>query len=291
MKGFMILPVITCISFFPFLKLSLSSVQIHYFRSKCSSDEGNNYTKNSVYETNLNLALAILSSQAASNRSFFNFTTGTGSNQVYALYLCRGDITHQLCKSCINDATNLLPTQKCPYIKESIIWYNECMLRYSNSNIFSIGVSTNGNWVSWDSDYNVSNPGQLSQVLSDTMNELIKKAVSMETTPAYFQTGEAKLTDFEMVYCLVQCTPDITGFECKRCLLAALAYYPNCCTVGSEWAMMFGESCLMMYDTAPFYNIQPAPPLVPGSTPLEPNSTHDRGHPPLSDRNKNSSGT
>ncbi|XP_047337507.1 cysteine-rich receptor-like protein kinase 10 [Impatiens glandulifera] len=279
MKNLIIL--LPCIfSLFPKLGLS-STVQVNYYSHMCSDET---YIKPSLYETNLNLALANLSSQASSNRSFYRFTVGTGSDQVYSLYLCRGDVSHDVCKLCIHNTTNLLPKQYCPNNKAGVIWYDECMLLYTNLTTFSIGVETDGYWFSSFSEYNVSNPLQLTKVLSDTMNELIKKAVSIETSPRYFQTGEVKLTKFETLYCLVQCIPDITEFECNRCLQVALAYYPSCCTVGSLWTRIVAETCQLRYDTAPFYTPTPSSPPPPleaagsSGTPPATYSTRDGGN-------------
>ncbi|XP_047339689.1 cysteine-rich receptor-like protein kinase 15 [Impatiens glandulifera] len=280
MKNFIILPrifslfVIMMMSL-PFLKLTVG--QVNYFNTIC--DPYGNYSKNSVYETNLNLALANLSSHATAAviNDFYNFTVGTDSDQVYALYLCRGDVNPKLCQSCVETASNMLTTEKCPNNKVAVIWYDECMLRYSNVTIISIATDTGWHWRYWYSTFNVSNPNQLSQVLSVTMNELIEKAVSTTTTPPYFQTGEAKLTNFETLYCLVQCSPDIKEFECKRCLQIALTNYPKWGPVGSTNAKLYGESCQMSYDIKPFYTTAPAsPPPLPPSIPPATNNISTR---------------
>ncbi|XP_047339688.1 cysteine-rich receptor-like protein kinase 15 [Impatiens glandulifera] len=260
----------------PFLKLAHSAGQVNYFNVICNLDNGN-YSKNSVYETNLNLALGKLSSAAPIN-DFYNITAGNNSDQVYAIYLCRGDINPIVCQSCVDTASNILTTNKCPNNKVAVIWYDECMLRYSNVAIISIATDTGWNWRYWYSASNVSNPNQLSQVLSVTMNELIKKAVNTTTIPPYFQTGEAKLTDFETLYCLVQCTPDITMFGCNRCLQIALTNYPKWGPVGSSNAKLYGESCRMSYDIKPFYTTAPASPQpLPPSTPPATNITTQNG--------------
>ncbi|XP_047339691.1 cysteine-rich receptor-like protein kinase 44 [Impatiens glandulifera] len=274
MKAFILLMKSICslLVFLSFLKPILSAVEINFVNHLCV---GGNYTQiNSLYQPNLNLALTNLSSQA-SNRGFYNFTFGSGSDQVYALYLCRGDVNPQVCQSCVVAASNLL-TQQCPNNKVAIIWYKECMLRYSNTTIFSIGTDSNGPWSYKYSLTNVSNPSQFNQVLSDTMNGLINNI----TAPSYFLTGEAKVSNFQTLYSLVQCTPDITSFECNRCLQVALGDYPKCCSGGSKWAVMFRASCGVMYDTAPFYNMDsqsssPPPPPSPSlaATPPAVNST------------------
>lgn len=46
-----------------------------------------------------------------------------------------------------------------------------------------------------------------------------------------FATGEAKISDAATTYGFAQCTPDITGDECNRCLRAALDQYDTECLV------------------------------------------------------------
>ncbi|XP_047339692.1 cysteine-rich receptor-like protein kinase 15 [Impatiens glandulifera] len=283
MKAFIMLPLLmkaisSLLVFLSFLKPTLSTVGINLVSNICLG--GNSSQINSLYQPNLNLTLTNLSSQA-SNRGFYNFTFGSGSDQVYALYLCRGDVNPRVCQSCIVAASNLL-TQQCPNNKSAIVWYKECMLRYSNTTIFSIEAD-------WPASYqwslaNVSNPTQFNQVFSDTLNGLIKKAVNNITTPAYFQTGEAKISILQTLYSLVQCTPDITSSECNRCLQVALNDYQTCCSGGSQWAVIFRASCELMYELAPFYNMDSQ------STPSPPPSTSLAATPPTVNNTNNGSG-
>ncbi|GLT69649.1 hypothetical protein SLA2020_417850 [Shorea laevis] len=55
---------------------------------------------------------------------------------VYGLFLCRGDLSADACRDCAADATKDV-VDRCPNEQVAVAWYDECMLRYSNQDIFS----------------------------------------------------------------------------------------------------------------------------------------------------------
>ncbi|KAB1206660.1 Cysteine-rich receptor-like protein kinase 25 [Morella rubra] len=59
------------------------------------------------------------------------------SDLVCGLFLCRGDVPAEKCRACMADAAKKLAS-RCSWKKIAIIWYNECMLCYSNESFFSI---------------------------------------------------------------------------------------------------------------------------------------------------------
>ncbi|PQQ20129.1 cysteine-rich repeat secretory protein 4-like isoform X1 [Prunus yedoensis var. nudiflora] len=103
------------------------------------------------------------------------------------LFLCRGDVSPGVCRDCIDDSTKNLK-QNCTHNKESIVWYEECMLRYSNHSIFA--TEEEMPWRYWCSLNKVSNTDQFNQSLSTLMNGLVDKAAFGNTTPPFFATGD-----------------------------------------------------------------------------------------------------
>ena len=99
--------------------------------------DNGNYTSNSTYKANLNQLLSSLSSSTEIDYGFYNFSYGQYPNKVYSIGLCRRDVIPYNCRSCLNNATNLLP-QFCPNQKEAIVWYEGYMLRYLFRDIFNI---------------------------------------------------------------------------------------------------------------------------------------------------------
>ncbi|WRX26154.1 Serine-threonine/tyrosine-protein kinase [Theobroma cacao] len=91
-----------------------------------------NDTATAGYKSNLTDVLDSISSKAF-DHSFYNDSL----NGIYSLFLCRGDVSSDVCQDCVSNATQTL-TQRCPSDKSAIIWYDQCMLRYSNINIFGL---------------------------------------------------------------------------------------------------------------------------------------------------------
>jgi hypothetical protein len=109
---------------------------LNYLNSSCSDKQGN-YTSGSTYKANLNLVLSPLSSNSTDfDYGFYNSSCGRNPDKVHAIGLCRGDFKSDVCRNCFVISKAFL-TQSCPNQKEAIVWFEECMLRYSSRNILS----------------------------------------------------------------------------------------------------------------------------------------------------------
>ncbi|CAO2842624.1 unnamed protein product [Amaranthus hypochondriacus] len=137
--------------------------------------------------------------------------------------------------------------EKCPFYKEAVIWYFECMLRYANRSILYGSSETLPRTRTYDTNRKVSDYGKFGPVLKSTMDMVISKAAS-STALGHFGTGEANWTLFEKVYCMAQCTPDISEVGCKNCLISSLSRMSSCCNF-SITVMLFTPSCQLRYDT------------------------------------------
>ncbi|KAA8519975.1 hypothetical protein F0562_014227 [Nyssa sinensis] len=113
---------------------------------------GSNNTANTSYQSNLSDLLGYLSSAAATN-TFYKNT----SNGIYGLYLCRGDVAIDVCQNCVNTA-NRDTQNRCPSNQQAIIWYDECMLYYSNTNFFGMEQTYPGVFM-WNLQNNTSSTG------------------------------------------------------------------------------------------------------------------------------------
>ncbi|RWR90866.1 cysteine-rich receptor-like protein kinase 10 [Cinnamomum micranthum f. kanehirae] len=94
-----------------------------------------NYTNTNTFSTNLNLLIPSLSSNSTLNYGFYNTSIGQDPNKAYGLVLCRGDATNNICQNCIEMASDAIQS-RCPN-RSATIWYDDCLLRYSNTNFFS----------------------------------------------------------------------------------------------------------------------------------------------------------
>ncbi|WJX21089.1 non-specific serine/threonine protein kinase [Trifolium repens] len=254
-------------SFFSFLLLliitivSQAKAQPNFLDYFCIDDNGN-YTANSKYQHNLNILLSNLSTNTQINYGFYNFSYGQNTDKVNAIGLCRGDVKPDDCRNCLNDSRVLL-TRLCPNQKEAIGWYENCMLRYSNRSIF--GLMEQFPWFYRASKDIEKEVDLFNRVLGNLMKKLKEKAASSNDSRVKYATGnetDVKL-NFETIYGLVQCTPDLSSQDCMDCLNGAIAEIPTCCS-NKLSARVIEPSCYIRYDSYPFYG----PPLVVGPPPL-----------------------
>ena len=203
--------------------ISQAIAQPEFRYSYCLDDKGN-YTSNSTYNTNLNQVLSSLSSNTEIDYGFYNFSYGKSPDKVYSLGLCRGDVNPDICRSCLNNATNLLPLL-CPNQKEAIGGYDECMLRYSFRNIFNIKETSppfcEYNNISVSANY----LDQFNQVLRNLLDGKRIQAIAGGSLHK-FAVGNATAPNFHTLFSLVQCTPDLSKQNCSDCLVEAFGNIP-----------------------------------------------------------------
>ncbi|CAH8378624.1 unnamed protein product [Eruca vesicaria subsp. sativa] len=226
------------------------------------------YSSNSTYFTNLRTVLSSLSSQNASySTGFQNATAGEDPDMVSGLFLCRGDVSAEVCSNCV--AFVVKETfDRCPEEEQGVIYYDQCMVRYSNQNIFS-AVNTHGSLVLRNTKNLTSNKkdGFRDLVLS-TLNPA---AVEAASSSRKFDARKANWTASQTLYVLVQCTPDLTREDCLSCLQQSI----NQLSIDRTGERFVVPSCSSRYELYLFYNesaiIKPSPPppqLV--STPPQP---------------------
>ncbi|KAF7119352.1 hypothetical protein RHSIM_Rhsim13G0160700 [Rhododendron simsii] len=208
------------------------------------------YAPNGTYQTNLNTLLSVLSSHSSNaSNGFYNFTAGTSPPDVaYGLFLCRGDVATDECRDCVVNATRHV-FEQCSRSKRVTIWYDKCLLRYSNVSIFAAADTTV--WKVLPHTQNVTNNGtRFSEFLGEVMNNITDRASSNDSGKK-FATGEAIYTPLQLVYGLAQCTPDLSDSDCNNCLrdgilklpyakLGAQVLFPSCYISGymsPEYAM------------------------------------------------------
>ncbi|GMY37060.1 cysteine-rich receptor-like protein kinase 10 [Fagus crenata] len=128
----MLLVVLSLLSFLSLICEAASEYRYHF----CSNET--TFKPNSNYQSNLNHLLSSLTSNATRESGYYNATAGQSPDTtVYGLFLCRGDVSTDSCQTCVATATKEIVEQYCPVGKVAVIWYEECMLRYSNQSFFS----------------------------------------------------------------------------------------------------------------------------------------------------------
>ncbi|KAG5077660.1 hypothetical protein JHK82_056355 [Glycine max] len=242
--------------------------QVSALSVTCDYSEVGNYTANSTYNTNLNTLLSTLSSNTEINYGFYNFSHGQSPDRVNVIGLCRGDLAPDECRSCLNYARSNL-TQDCPNQKEAIIQHRNCMLRYSNRTIFGNPEVQPGTCLRNLS--NVMYGDEFKQVLANLMRNLKGVAASGDSRRKY-ATDNVTTGNFETIYGLVQCTPDLSETQCNDCLDETISQIPYCCNL-TYCGGGVGPSCNIRFQNYRFYNqtimLDPEiPPSWPASPPF-----------------------
>ncbi|XP_038894834.1 putative receptor-like protein kinase At4g00960 [Benincasa hispida] len=181
----------------------------------CDVAEGN-YTNNSTYKANLNNLLSTLTTHQI-DYGFYNFSYGH-DHKAYAIGLCRGGVAPQSCKTCLNNSITLL-SQNCPTQIEAVVWFEDCMLRYSDRSLFGVMDLRPTRYVVLPS--NASDP-RFTELATDLLIKLTPEAASGDSRLKY-ATGKAQVPNFPVIYGDVQCTPDLPSNDCTDCLLGVIA--------------------------------------------------------------------
>ncbi|KAL2233052.1 UNVERIFIED_CONTAM: Cysteine-rich receptor-like protein kinase 29 [Sesamum indicum] len=233
-----------------------------------------NYTANSTYSANLNTLLSSLSSNM-DDSGFYNASQGEAPpDRAYALALCRPDIQLESCRSCVQNATIQL-LDLCPERKHAILWRDVCVLHYSNVSLFG-NRADSPVIMGWDRT-NVSSPDQFKENLRTLVDALLLQAASGGSLMKV-AAGNHTAPNFQWIYAMLQCTPDISEEDCSGCLTAAAQRIP---LDGKRWAIILLPSCNLQYRLDRFYNItriqeaqaavsMTSPPPVPAPTPVLP---------------------
>ncbi|KAK4745331.1 hypothetical protein SAY87_011643 [Trapa incisa] len=215
---------------------------------RCFSPE--NFTSSSPYGAARDNLLTALSTKVPPA----GFATGSGTSQlnlVYGLGLCRGDVKTDDCKDCVIDAQQQLK-ERCPNSKGAIIWYDNCLLKYSDENFFGkIDYRNNFqllNVADVDMDFM-----EFYKKIKELLEGLAGKA---SRDPKMYAAGDRKLnkTSRQTLFGMSQCTRDLTTDDCRACLDWAISSLPSCC-YGKRGGRTVGASCIVRYELYPFVNL------------------------------------
>lgn len=213
---------------------------------RLSCNKSWNYTANSTYQSNLKQLSAALPKNASSSPALFaTASVGAIPDTVYALTHCRGDINASDCAACIAIAFQDAQ-QVCAYNMDVTIYYETCLLRFSNQNFLATLLNTNQNPNHLSNPENVTSP----TVLFDAAVGLLINAVidyAVLNSSKRFGTGEE---DFDKtnpkIYGLAQCTPDMAPADCRSCLEDIMKAMPKYFS-GSQGGRIWGLRCAYRY--------------------------------------------
>jgi len=215
------------------------------FAPSCSTS--GNYTDGSQYKKNLDQLLAALPTAAGDNGWFYNGTAGTGADQVFGLIMCYADRNATQCLECLAGAPAGI-TALCPGSRNVSAAYDACVLRYSDTDFFSMASRDEAYYfyVIWPSTVDQA---RLEDARSSLMNRLARTAPGSLLFVANESAPLAGSSD--SVYGLAQCTRDLTAIECSWCLNTYIALLPGRFPNNTGGALK-GYSCYVRYSIGAF---------------------------------------
>ncbi|KAI3947319.1 hypothetical protein MKW92_005984 [Papaver armeniacum] len=233
-----------------------------FLREFCS---GGNYTTNSTYQSNLNLllnsTLPVFKTEGGVSNEHRSANTGSEPDTVYGSFQCRSDLKSNECEDCFDSATeDITKSIRCPNSKQGILWYEECILRYSNESLHPILQDKPVFYIVNETTVTSTNQDEFSKTLARLVEKLVRESTVAKNQ---FATGEADFATSRKIYGLVQCTlPDISSTDCNKCLSRVAANLSVCCD-GKIGARVLNPTCNFRYELYPFYEskaITAAPP-------------------------------
>lgn len=247
---------------------------LKYLNYSCpvSSNIATAMTPNTTYQTNLDLLFSFLSSNASIDTGFYNSSVGRepSDDVVYGMFLCRGDLTPQLCEECVAAAVNK-SRYYCQGAKKAAVWYDECILDYRNQSIFSTVMEEP--ILPSKNEGTVAEPGRFNRTLEGIMESMRREAVNDRYGKKYYYaTKEENYFASQMqqrVFSLVQCTPDLSPEQCDQCISGLTEYLLECCSTYQGARVVF-PSCNFRYEFYPFYAAAVEGEEAPDPTPLPP---------------------
>ncbi|XP_057543556.1 cysteine-rich receptor-like protein kinase 8 [Amaranthus tricolor] len=215
------------------------------------------YSAGSTFQDNLNATLFIHLVANASRAAYSTYTMGEGVDQVYAMYYCKGDVSLAVCHDCVQTAA-VKVLDVCKLLKQGIVWYKECTLRYANRTIFSFDTQDLEvkypffNYTPILADY----LDEYRSIYDASMRNLIDQAANNASLkPRGFATSRVKLSSYQSLRGVAQCAPILSGRSCQTCLNGALIsinLWSNC--------IEFLPTCFIGFD---IYGLPPPTPPSP----------------------------
>ncbi|CAA7049634.1 unnamed protein product [Microthlaspi erraticum] len=205
------------------------------------------FSRKSTYFTNLITVFSTLSSPNASfSTGFQNATAGEAPNKVTGLFLCRGDLSPEVCRKCV-EFSIIQAIAKCRNAKEVVLYYDECMLRYSHTNILSTVILKGGYFMLNKNKISLKQEDRFGDFVSSTMNQA---AIEAASSSIKFSAMKTNWTALQTLYVLVQCTPDLRKQDCLSCLHKSI----DGMSLNNLGGRVLWPSCSSRYEMYPFYN-------------------------------------
>ncbi|CAL5083314.1 unnamed protein product [Urochloa decumbens] len=220
------------------------------------------YTENSTYQSSLTQLSSTLPANA-SRALFATAAVGAAPDIVYALALCRGDTNASTCESCVSAAFPEAQ-QLCGSDKDVAIFYDDCILRFSNKNFLT--DTSNSELIMTENPQNVSSPAEVFDAAVGRLLDATGNYAAANSSRR-FATGEEGFDSrYPTIYGLAQCTPDLSPAACRSCLDDIITLAPQYLS-GRQGGRIVGVRCNFRYELNKFFTGSPTLQL---QTPLAP---------------------
>ncbi|XP_019228514.1 PREDICTED: cysteine-rich repeat secretory protein 38-like [Nicotiana attenuata] len=170
----------------------------------------NDYTEGSKFQSNLYRLLS-----DSSNFIYAKASEGEDPDKVHGVFLCRGDVAPKDCQNCIDEAPDQI-LSVCALKKQAIIWYDQCLIRYSN--VSFVSTLDYSDYVISFNTQNVSRPEQFKGILDAMFDNLTFQATSVNPNLKYAANSADIHDPLQKLYGMVQCLPDLSAADCRACL-------------------------------------------------------------------------
>ncbi|PWZ32348.1 Cysteine-rich receptor-like protein kinase 10 [Zea mays] len=165
-----------------------------------------------------------------------------------------GDINASACKDCVT--TGFKDAQQlCVFNKEATVYYDSCLVSFSNEDFLSTTINGNENdvLVLMNTQNFTESADSIRLLLFTLLNDTSESAIN---STRRFTTARMDISSLPTMYCAVQCTPDLTADECAACLQdfpqLTLQYLD-----GRRGGRLLGVRCNMRYEIYNFYQGDP----------------------------------
>ncbi|KAE9445731.1 hypothetical protein C3L33_22371, partial [Rhododendron williamsianum] len=221
------------------------------------------FPTNSTYRQNRNRILSSLASNVTANGGFYTTNFTQGSDTIYALALCRGDLSNQSCYDCVDTATQSIITN-CPNKTEAFDYgdSSKCIVRCSDR-LFSSTVATWPGRVVWVTSDITANVNEYVKAFDSLFDDLKNNVTSGSNSVGKFATGERSYAGDNIIRGLMQCVPDLSSADCSACISSSTdanlkEFY------GKSGVNIITPSCIFEYEASSIpAGAAPPPPSPP----------------------------
>ena len=204
------------------------------------------FGNNTKYESNLSKLFNYLTTNATTPSRYHQASV---NDSVYGHFLCRYDMTTSACQNCVTVATTQDIPIKCLNRKNVILWYDTCLVRYSNQSFFGTMDAYPG--IEFNNVNNITgNVTRYEEVLGNMMNNVIAVGAAAGGQRK-FSIDSVVFSSFQKIYGMGMCTPDISQIECNECLVRAF----DLITTHTQGGRILVPSCFVRYEIYPLFDL------------------------------------